>query len=273
MSELVITSRDNSLAKHARAVRAGKIREQIFIEGLRLCEEAAQALSAGDILNIICTESFAEDRRGASLLEALMRDGQRATIVSEAVFASISDTKTPQGIILLASRPSTQRSDLLKSLDKIRLLVILHKINNPSNAGAILRTAEAAGAWGIILTEGTTDIFSPKALRGAMGSSFRLPLWTGASFDEALSFCREHGIRTVCADLRAGRTHTEIDWTVPSALIVGPEAAGLENAEIALADESLRIPMQAPVESLNVAVATGIVLYEAARQRAVGSRQ
>jgi TrmH family RNA methyltransferase len=273
MSELVITSRDNSLAKHARAVRAGKIREQIFIEGLRLCEEAAQALSVGDVLNIIHTESFAEDRRGASLLEALIRDGQRSTIVSEAVFASISDTKTPQGIVLLASRPNTQRSDLLKSLGKIRLLVILHKINNPSNAGAILRTAEAAGAWAVILTEGTTDIFSPKALRGAMGSSFRLPLWTGASFDEALSFCREQVIRTVCADLRAGRAHTEIDWTVPSALIVGPEAAGLENAEIALADESLRIPMHAPVESLNVAVATGIILYEAARQRAVVSGQ
>jgi TrmH family RNA methyltransferase len=272
MSELVITSRDNSLAKHARAVREGKIREQIFIEGLRLCEEAAQALSADNILNIICTESFAEDRRGASLLEALTRDGKRSTIVSEAVFASISDTKTPQGIVLLASRPNMNRGDLLKSLDEIQMLVILHKISNPSNAGAIMRTVEAAGAWGVILTEGATDIFSPKALRGAMGSSFRLPLWTGASFDEALAFCREQGIRTVCTDLRAEQALTEIDWTVPSALIVGPEATGLERAEIALADETLKIPMHAPVESLNVAVATGIILYEAARQRAVGRK-
>lgn len=136
-----------------------------------------------------------------------------------------------------------------------------------------MRTVEAAGASGVILTEGTTDIFSPKALRGAMGSSFRLPLWTGASFDEAIDFCRERGIRTVCTDIRAERVHTEIDWTAASALIVGPEATGLEKTEIALADESLRIPMHAPVESLNVAVATGIVLYEAARQRAVVSGQ
>jgi TrmH family RNA methyltransferase len=273
MSEPVITSRDNSLVKHARAVRVGKFREQIFIEGLRLCEEAAEALSAGEIKEIIYTERFAQDERGLGLLKALTSQGRRATLVSEAVFASISDTKTPQGIVLLASRPDTERSALLKSPDESPLLVVLHKISNPSNAGAILRTVEAAGATGVILTEGATDIFSPKALRGAMGSSFRLPLWTGASFREALGFCREQGIRTICTDLGARRAHTEIDWNIPSALIVGAEATGLERAEILMADESLKIPMRAPVESLNVAVAVGIVLYEAARQRAVGSRQ
>ena len=273
MNEPVITSRDNSLAKHARAVRDGKIHEQIFIEGLRLCEEAAQALSADALQHIICTQSFAQSERGASLVEALGKEGKRPTFASEAVFASISDTKSPQGVVLLASRPATNQSQLLKNLDRARLLVILHKINNPSNAGAILRTAEAAGVWGIILTGGATDIFSPKALRGAMGSSFRLPLWTGASLDEAIVFCREHGIRSVCTDPRAERAHTETDWTIPSALIIGPEARGLERSEIALADESLKIPMHAPVESLNVAVATGIILYEAARQTAVGGGQ
>jgi TrmH family RNA methyltransferase len=254
--------------KHARAVRVGKIREQIFIEGLRLCEEAVEALSVDDILDVIYTERFAQETRGASLLKALTSVGKRAALVSEAVFASISDTKTPQGIVLLASRPNTSRNALLKSSDGRPLLVVLHKINNPSNAGAILRTVEAAGASGVILTEGATDIFSPKALRGAMGSSFRLPLWTGASFDEALAFCREQGIRTICTDLGAGRAHTDIDWTTASALVVGAEATGLGRDEIALADETLKIPMRAPVESLNVAVAVGIVLYEAARQRA-----
>jgi TrmH family RNA methyltransferase len=273
MSEPVITSRDNSLVKHARAVREGKFREQIFIEGLRLCEEAAEALIADGIKDVICTERFAQDQRGAGLLKALTSAGKRAALVSEAVFASISDTKTPQGIVLLASRPNTNRSALLKSPDELPLLVVLHKISNPSNAGAILRTMEAAGAKGVILTEGSTDIFSPRALRGAMGSSFRLPIWTGASFDEALAFCREQGIRTICTDLRAERAHTEIDWTTASALIVGAEATGLERTEIAMADEALKIPMRAPVESLNVAVAVGIVLYEAARQRAVGGKQ
>lgn len=273
MSGPVITSRDNSLVKHARAVRQGKIREQIFIEGLRLCEEAAEALSVDNILDVIYTERFAQDERGAGLLKTLMSEGKHATLVSEAVFASISDTKTPQGIVLLASRPDTQAGALFKSSKEIPLLVVLHKINNPSNAGAILRTVEAAGATGVILTQGTTDIFSPRALRGAMGSSLRLPLWTGASIDEAIAFCRAQGIRTICADLEAQRAHTLVDWTLPSALIVGAEATGLERAEIAMADETLKIPMRSPVESLNVAVATGVVLYEAARQRAVAGGQ
>lgn len=143
----------------------------------------------------------------------------------------------------------------------------MHRINNPSNAGAILRAAEAAGATGVLATEGSADLFSPKALRGAMGSTFRLPLREGVQFSEALSWCRERGIRTVSTTVSPARAYTEIDWTLARALVVGEEGAGLEDEEIAATDEAVRIPMQAPVESLNVAVATAIVLYEAARQR------
>ncbi|MDT4895237.1 MAG: methyltransferase, TrmH family [Acidobacteriota bacterium] len=271
MSEKTITSRDNALVKHARAVRDGKDARQIFVEGLRLCEEAQQALSVDDIKEVIYTERIAQDERGLRLLEALKISGKRTASVSESVFASISDTKTPQGIVLLASRPRTERSALIKSADGVPLIIILHRINNPANAGAILRTAEAAGASAAILTEGTSDIFSPKALRGAMGSSFRLPLWTGASFKAALAWCQEQGISTISASLRARHLHTEIDWTQPSALVVGAESSGLTTAEIAQADQALRIPMRSPVESLNVGAAAAIVLYEAARQRKVGS--
>lgn len=273
MSESMITSRDNSLVKRARAVRDGRHREQIFLEGLRLCEEAAEALRIDDIFDAIYTERIRADARGARLLKHLQSAERRATLVHESVFASISSVKAPQGIMLLAARPDTSRNESLISSDETALLVILHRINNPSNAGAIVRTAEAAGATGAVLTQGTTDIFAPKALRGAMGSSLRLPLWTGASLPEALEFCRAQGLRTFATDIQAERQQTEIDWTQPSALLFGTEAAGLERDEVALADESIRIPMRAPVESLNVAVAAGVVLYEAARQRIVGSRQ
>lgn len=265
MNEQIITSRDNALVKRARAVRDGKVRELIFIEGLRLCEEAVNASVA--IQDVICTEKMASEERGARLLNALKSAGHPLTVVSESVFSSISDTKTPQGILMLASRPDTNNSALLEKGNGVPLLVVMHRLNNPSNAGAILRTAEAAGATAVILTEGTTDIFSPKALRGAMGSSFRLPLWTGASFDEVLAWCQEQGISTICASSRAKRTHTEIDWTQATALVVGAESSGLTTAEMSQADAALRIPMRSPVESLNVAVAASIVLYEAARQR------
>lgn len=270
MRESVITSRDNQLARRARAVREGRVQGQIFIEGLRLAEEAARAALV--IEQVLCTENFAGDERGARLFALLGKARARITLVSEGVFSSLSDTKSPQGIIILAARPHTRRAALERNTAETPLLVIMHELNNPSNAGAVLRTAEAAGATGAVATEGTTDLFSPRALRGAMGSSFRLPLWTGVSFEEILSWCGRRGIQTVSSDLRATRTHTEVDWTRASALIVGSESTGLKAAEAAATDERVRIPMRAPVESLNVAVASSILLYEAARQRDAAAR-
>jgi TrmH family RNA methyltransferase len=101
-----------------------------------------------------------------------------------------------------------------------------------------------------------------------MGSSFRLPLWTNADFAEVISWCDARGIRTVSADLAATQTHTELAWTGAHAVLLGAEAGGLGVEEIRAADERIRIPMQPPVESLNVAVALAVILYEAARQRA-----
>lgn len=261
----MITSRDNPLVRRARSVRDGKLKGLIFVEGLRLAEEAHTA--ALSIEDVICTEELVKDERAARLLASLARTSARITLMNESVFYAISDTKTPQGIVLLAVRPQTGLQQLLKAEDRTPLLVIMHRINNPANAGAIIRTAEAAGATGAVTTAGSTDLFSPKALRGSMGSSFRLPLWTDAEYPEILEWCARNSIQTVSADAHAEQTLFEVDWTLPRALILGPEASGLEETEMAATDEALRIPMRAPVESLNVAVACGIVLYEAARQR------
>lgn len=262
----MITSRQNPLIQHARAASRGTTKDVIFIEGLRLCEEAARSGLACD--DALYTEKFAADPRAARLLAELKRFKTRFTIVSEPVFASLCDTKTPQGIVLLARRRRTDRATFEESLRPHPLLVVLHRINNPANAGAMLRVAEAAGATGVIATRGTTDLLSPRALRGSMGSSFRLPLWTNADFAETVSWCAAHGIRTVSADLAAQRSHTELAWTGDYAILMGAEAGGLEDEETRVADERIRIPMQPPVESLNVAVALAVILYEAARQRA-----
>jgi TrmH family RNA methyltransferase len=152
-------------------------------------------------------------------------------------------------------------------LDANPLLVVLHQINNPVNVGAILRTSEAAGAAGVIATKNTSDPFSPKSLRGAMGSAFRLPIWSGPTYAEMIDWCRERGIATICADVDASTAYTEIDWTRPSALILGPESTGLAPEELELADQRVSIPMKGMAESLNVAVAGGVLLFEAARQR------
>ena len=260
-----VTSRDNSLLRRARAVRGGKITESIFVEGLRLCKEALS--SELKIEAVIYSEELARKERAAQLIEKLANACEKLALVSEKLLASISYTKTPQGIVILAARPpNDEESFKAKQADSL-LLVIMHGINNPVNVGAILRTAEAAGVTGAIATATTADPFSPKALRGAMGSAFRLPIWLAANYSDVLTWCAGLGIRTISADAEGSKAFTEVDWRGPCALIVGPESSGLSPDEIAATGEAVRIPMKGSVESLNVAVAAGILLYEANRQR------
>jgi TrmH family RNA methyltransferase len=264
MTKEVITSRKNPLAQRARAVRDGRERDFVFVEGVRLVEEA---LRASVVLEaVLFTRSLAEDARGASLLQKLQDVCQNTHAVSEDVLESVSDTKTPQGVIALARRPQTGRERIERAAG-VPLVVVMHGANNPSNVGAVLRVAEAAGATGVILTKGSTDPLSPKGLRGSMGSAFRLPLWTGPTLAEALQWCAARGVRTVATAAAAPSLHTDIDWTTPRAVILGPEAGGLSDEEVRAADEAVRIPMREPVESLNLATALAVVLYEAARQR------
>jgi RNA methyltransferase, TrmH family len=260
----VITSRKNPLAQRARAVRDGRERESVFVEGVRLCEEALNASVVFEA--VLYTRSLADEERGSSLLQKLQSVCRNTQAVSEDVLESVSDTKTPQGVVALARRPETGRGRVERAAG-VPLVVVMHRANNPSNAGAVLRVAEAAGATGVIMTKGSTDPLSPKSLRGSMGSAFRLPLWTGPTLEQALGWCAEKAIRTVATAAAAVPLHTEIDWTTPRAVVVGPEAGGLTVEELKATDDAVRIPMRAPVESLNLATALAVVLYEAARQR------
>ena len=260
-----ITSRDNSLLRHARDVRDGKDSESIFVEGLRLCEEALR--SSLKIEAVIYSDQIAKKDRAAKLIHSLEEVATKSASVSEKLLESISYTKTPQGIIVLASRPTFTEKDFSRRQKDAPLLVILHRINNPVNLGAILRTAEAAGATGVITTAGTTDPFSAKSLRGAMGAAFRLPIWIEIDYARAVEWCCKREIQTVCATAKATQDYIAMDWRQPTALILGAESAGLSTKEIAAANQAVRIPMKGSTESLNVAVAAGILLYEARRQR------
>ena len=260
-----LTGRDNSLLRQARAVRDGKIEELIYVEGLRLCAEAQRSNLTIEV--VIVSEELLRKERAASSIAELSRVSKRTASVSEKLLESISYTKTPQGIVVLAERPESSEARLAKSVGPNPLLVVLHQINNPVNVGAILRTAEAAGVTGIITTKNTSYPFSPKALRGAMGSAFRLPIWSGPTFEEVVEWCRERGIVTACADAEATTDYTDLDWTRATALMLGPESTGFTTEELTNADLSVKIPMKGLAESLNVSVAAGILLFEAARQR------
>ena len=260
-----ITSRDNSLLRLARSVRDGKEPDSIFVEGLRLCEEALA--SSLTIEAVIYSEELARKERAAKLIQRISGVTNKAASVSEKLLASISYTKTPQGIVVLASRPAHDESSFKKRQDATPLIVVMLGINNPVNVGAILRVAEAAGATGVIATQNTADPFSPKSLRGAMGSAFRLPIWEDADYSKVVEWCQSAGIKLLAADVNASTTHAETDWKIPCALILGPESTGLTQEQIQPASQIIKVPMQPNVQSLNVSVAAGVILYEAARQR------
>jgi TrmH family RNA methyltransferase len=262
-----ITSRDNSLLRQARSVRDGKDVDFVFIEGLRLAEEAL--LSGLHLEAVIYSDEIARKERAANAIQRLSKASSRTASVSEKLLETISYTKTPQGIVVLARRPESSAGKLSAAIDPTSLLVVLHRINNPANVGAILRTAEAAGAAGVITTQNTSNPFSPRSLRGAMGSAFRVPIWQGPEFMEMIDWCKARKITTVATDASATHLHSDVDWTKPSALILGPESTGLTDDETGAAKVSVRIPMKGTVESLNVSVAAGILLFEAARQRSL----
>jgi RNA methyltransferase, TrmH family len=264
MKRELITSRKNPLVQRSRAVRDGRDRSRVLIEGVRLCEEA---LGAGlDFELVLFTESLVRDERGRRLVATLGRACREVIPTTDTVLETVSETKTSQGVVAIAARPAPA-ADVLDAPGRIPLVVVMHRANNPSNAGAMLRVAEAAGATGAVSTEGSTDLLAPKALRGSMGSAFRLPLLTGLDLAAFLDSCRARSLRIVAAAAGASRLHTEFDWNLPCAVVVGPEAGGLTAEEATLADEVISIPMRPPVESLNVATALAVLLYEAARQR------
>jgi TrmH family RNA methyltransferase len=261
-----ITSRDNQHLKFAKAVRDGRERDWIFIEGLRLAEEAIR--SACLVNKCFVTRSFLDTARGDELVQGFTGTETEILLVSDTLLRSIADTENPQGIIAIAERPTGGREAIEAQLSGkgLKLVLLLHEINNPSNLGAVLRTAEAAGAAGVITTTGSSDAFSPKSIRASMGSAFRLPVWENVDISYVFEWAEKVELRTTALDIGGRRSIYEVDWRQQRLLIAGSEAHGLESDILAKTDETLNIPMASPVESLNLAVSCGITLFEARRQ-------
>jgi TrmH family RNA methyltransferase len=257
MTEQLITSRDNGRLMAVRRVRDGRDKFRVFIEGRRLAEEAVR--SGLKITDCFVSEGFGEANALASINASTFR-------MPEKVFKTVADTENSQGIILIAERPTLRpfaKTDL-------PITLFLNEINNPSNLGAILRTAEAAGVGHVVLSQGSTDPYAPKALRASMGSAFRISIEEGEMLQEAAAVTRERGGVVTAAHLQGTTSYVDVDWSKPRMLVFGSEAHGLGGGELALVDESVRIPMASETESLNLAVSTGVILFEARRQLTVG---
>jgi TrmH family RNA methyltransferase len=250
--------------KYVRSLYQRRVRhrERYFvIEGLHLVEEA---LEAGVVPALaFFTPNLSDSQRGRKLLTVIENLPGECFVVIDKIMRALSDTVSPQGI--LAVVPFLE----LPFPENPWLVLVADRVRDPGNLGTILRSAEAAGVSWVILTPATVDVYNPKVVRGAMGAHFHLPVAARVSWSEVAEALRDRQI--LLAEARGDKVYYEVDWTKPSALIVSSEVEGTSQEAERLATERVAIPMRGKAESLNVAVASGIILFEAARQR--GTRQ
>jgi RNA methyltransferase, TrmH family len=216
----------------------------------------------------VIDEIFVAGESSPELARAAVDVGVRVTRVTEHVLASICDTTTPQGIVATVRLDAQDVNELAPRAD---LLVLLADVRDPGNAGTLVRSAAASGANGIIFARGSVDPWHPKTVRASAGALFHIAVVRGIALEEAIDACRANQLWVIAANARADRPYHEVDLTRRTTLVLGNEAWGLPPEKSKLVDESVGIPMELPMESLNVGVAGSIILFEAARQRRLSS--
>lgn len=252
------TSLANEKVKLVRALQSQrKAREKegrFVVEGVRLAEEAIRAKVKADF--VLYVDRL--DSRGRAALNGLRQLGAVAEEVSPEVMAACSDTETPPGLLAVLQIPPSF------ILHPSSFCLVIDRLADPGNLGTILRTAAAAGVEAAYLSPGTVDAYNPKVVRGAMGAHFRLPMIRAAwpEIQTALS-----GLAVYLASAGEGERYDAVDWTKPVALIVGGEAGGARVEAEGLANRRVTIPMPGGSESLNAAVAAGILMWEVVRGR------
>lgn len=254
-----ISSRQNAVVRRFRAVAHGRHPDLMLLDGEHLLNEAVasgiQIEAAG----------FASRPGATELMRAAAASGAEVFTVTAQVLAAISPVRQPSGVVAIARKRERSLDDVFARSPA--LVVMLSDVQDPGNVGAAIRAAEGCGATGVVCSDATADPFSWKALRGAMGSTFRLPVVSKQPLDAAIAHARARSLRVFATAARDGTPLPDCDLRGPAAILFGSEGPGLPDRVIAAADMRMTIPMQSPVESLNVAVAAALVVYEAARQR------
>ncbi|WP_159499521.1 RNA methyltransferase [Microbacterium sp. 18062] len=239
-----------------------------LLEGPQAVREAI-ACRPEAIVDLFVTPTAIE--RHADLREGAAAVGVEVVFASEHVIEAMADTVTPQGIIAVARQFPTSLRDVLAEAP--RLIAICEEVRDPGNLGTIIRAADAAGADAVVLTGRTVDPYNPKVVRATTGSLFHIPISRGGELEGAVSAIRGAGLRVVAADVKgedllSARAAGEL--ALPTAWLFGNEARGLEEGALALADAALRLPIYGSAESLNLATAASVCLYESAfAQRSV----
>lgn len=258
-----ITSRQNPIvARFRRVSQSAASVGCLLLEGPRLIDEALAAAVSIEVVAV--STDAATLRRSANLIERLDAAGTQIAWVSPLVMQTLSPVATPSGLVALATlRPAVFEAATTSTHS---LVIGLVGVQDPGNTGAVIRAVEAGGATGVV-TIGGADPYGWKALRGSMGSAFRLPIIRTIDANEVRAEAVTRGLRVLAATPRDGTPVADADLITPCLVWLGGEGAGLAPAVVDMADEIVSIPMRAPVESLNIAVAAALIVYEASRQR------
>ena len=293
----LITSVNNQRVKEVANLKQKKYRTEsgtFFAEGLRAVQEAVQY---ADVTELFYTEAEAgrldevlkaagnvpadtkeksENKKNANHNNAgtakkrnEAANGIRMYQVDEKVMAKLSDTKAPQGVLAVIRTPEQNLRHLRPGTasDNNAPVIILDRVQDPGNLGTIIRTADAVGALGLILLEGCVDAYSPKVVRASMGSLFHLPVVQDVTAEEALTWCYRNGYEPAATALKNAQNVYKADISKKMAFLFGNEANGVAEELQAAAETRLFIPMAGLAESMNVAMAAGIILFEGLRQR------
>ena len=255
----MITSTVNARVK--RLVNLGKKAKLRYSEGVFLVEGLKMFMEAPPewVKEIYVSESFLEKNPSEKL------KNMKYEMVSDEVFQKISDTQTPQGVLCVMKMPEYKLEDLLDK--KHMLFILLEDIQDPGNLGTMFRAGEGAGIDGVIMTKNTVDIFNPKVVRSTMGSIYRIPFVITDDILKTIADLKACGVTVYAAHLKESVDYDLQDYTKSTAFLIGNEAGGLKRETADIADCYIKIPMKGQVESLNAAVASSVLMYEAARQR------
>lgn len=257
---MLITSKDNELIKHIRKLKEKKYRDEyseFVVEGLKMVEEAMQEKIKIKTI-IICEEYLGENSIKKELLYDLAKEN--VVYVNDKVFKFITDVITPQGILAVVEKNKSNDIDY-----KQELFLVLDNIQDPGNMGTILRTADSIGLTQIIVPKGSADCYSQKVVRSSMGAIFRINIIEVADLEKAVKELKKHKIKVYATDLKTDFSIYDVEYK-KSAIVIGNEANGVSEKILNLADKRVKIPMSGKTESLNAAVATGIILYETQRR-------
>lgn len=256
----MITSVTNAKVKRLVALtqkaKARREEDAFIVEGPRMFVEAPMDW----IREVYVAESFFAK---CEFQNRLKQTGYE--LVSDEVFKKISDTNTPQGILSVLKRPHYELEQLLAK--EAPFLMLLEDIQDPGNLGTILRTGEGAGIHGVVMTSKTADLFNPKVIRSTMGSIYRMPYYITDDLLSVINVLKQKGVSVYAAHLKDSVSYDEPDYTKGTAFLIGNEGNGLKEETAEAATQYIKIPMQGQVESLNAAIASAILMYQAANQR------